>query len=160
MAETVSMAFLGMSIQCARCHDHPLEKWTNDDYSAWSVYLPGFAPKVGEVITRSGDGNRTIFSASDGELIQPRTGRPRLPRPLNGDSIAFDDPGDRRGHLVAWLTAPRIHILVVRSSIASGRTSWAWESLKKLTTCGSQIRRVTRPCYLPWRNDSLTINTI
>ncbi|HSG70588.1 MAG TPA: DUF1549 domain-containing protein, partial [Planctomycetaceae bacterium] len=31
-AETVSMAFMGMAINCARCHDHPLEKWTNDDY--------------------------------------------------------------------------------------------------------------------------------
>ena len=32
MSETTSQAFLGMSIACAKCHNHPLEKWTNDQY--------------------------------------------------------------------------------------------------------------------------------
>ena len=32
LAETVSVAFLGMSINCAQCHNHPLEKWTNGQY--------------------------------------------------------------------------------------------------------------------------------
>src|SRR2546428_11060388 len=32
LAETISQAFLGMSINCARCHNHPMEKWTNDEY--------------------------------------------------------------------------------------------------------------------------------
>ncbi len=41
MAETVSMAFLGMSINCARCHDHPLEKWTNDDYYGMANLFAG-----------------------------------------------------------------------------------------------------------------------
>ncbi|MCA9012975.1 MAG: DUF1549 domain-containing protein, partial [Planctomycetaceae bacterium] len=36
MAETVSQAFLGLSIGCAKCHNHPLEKWTNDQYYAFA----------------------------------------------------------------------------------------------------------------------------
>ncbi len=32
MTENVSQAFLGLSIGCAKCHNHPLEKWTNDQY--------------------------------------------------------------------------------------------------------------------------------
>ena len=32
MAETASQAFLGMSIGCAKCHNHPMEKWTNNQY--------------------------------------------------------------------------------------------------------------------------------
>src|SRR5207249_10624835 len=32
MAETTSQAFLGMSIGCAKCHNHPMEKWTNNQY--------------------------------------------------------------------------------------------------------------------------------
>ncbi|MFM7867816.1 MAG: DUF1549 domain-containing protein, partial [Planctomycetaceae bacterium] len=36
MAENVSQAFLGLSIGCARCHNHPLEKWTNDQYYAFA----------------------------------------------------------------------------------------------------------------------------
>ncbi len=73
MAETVSMAFLGMSINCARCHDHPMEKWTNDDYYGWPTSSPGSAARAGGRID-SGDGNRVIFVADSGELIQPRTG--------------------------------------------------------------------------------------
>ena len=36
LAETVSVAFLGMSINCAKCHNHPMEKWTNDQYFAFA----------------------------------------------------------------------------------------------------------------------------
>jgi len=32
MSEAVSLTFLGMSINCAKCHNHPMEKWTNDQY--------------------------------------------------------------------------------------------------------------------------------
>ncbi len=41
MSENVSMAFLGMSIGCAKCHDHPLEKWTNDQYYGMANLLRG-----------------------------------------------------------------------------------------------------------------------
>ena len=47
MAETVSMAFLGMSINCARCHDHPLEKWTNDDYYGMANLFARSAARAG-----------------------------------------------------------------------------------------------------------------
>jgi len=39
-------------------------------------------------------------------VIQPRTGKPQPPRPLQGEAIPFDDTGDRRIHLANWLTAP------------------------------------------------------
>src|SRR5256885_3763083 len=32
LAENTTQAFLGMSVQCAKCHNHPMEKWTNDEY--------------------------------------------------------------------------------------------------------------------------------
>ena len=106
MAETTSMAFLGMSIQCARCHDHPLEKWTNDDYYGMANLFARVRGKGWGGDFRNGDGNRTVFTVPDGELIQPRTGKPQLPRPLEGESISFDDTSDRRIHLAKWLTAP------------------------------------------------------
>jgi len=102
MAETVSMAFLGMSINCARCHDHPLEKWTNDDYYGMANLFARVRGKGSE-----GDGNRVIFVADNGELIQPRTGRPQLPRPLDGKAAAFDSTVDRRRALADWLTDPK-----------------------------------------------------
>ncbi len=100
MAETVSMAFLGMSIQCAHCHDHPLEKWTNDDYY-------GMANLFARVRGKDGNDGRIIFVADSGDLIQPRTGRPQLPRPLDAPPVAFDSTADRRLVLADWLTDPK-----------------------------------------------------
>lgn len=106
MTETVSMAFLGMSINCARCHDHPLEKWTNDDYYGMASLFARVRGKGWGGDFRNGDGNRTIFLAERGEVIQPRTGRPQLPRPLEGTAISLEDEVDRRTVLADWLTAP------------------------------------------------------
>jgi hypothetical protein len=106
MAETVSMAFLGMSINCARCHDHPLEKWTNDQYYGLANMFSRVRGKGWGGDSRSGDGNRVIFTASAGELIQPRTGKAQPPRPLDGVAVAFDSTIDRRVPLADWLTAP------------------------------------------------------
>ncbi|MDB5289578.1 MAG: hypothetical protein JWL69_819 [Phycisphaerales bacterium] len=99
-AETVSVAFLGMSVNCAKCHNHPLEKWTNNQYFA-------FANLFSRVRTKnaSGEGNFVVFAAADGELIQPLTGKPQPPAPLDGPSIAFDDPTDRRVHAADWLVS-------------------------------------------------------
>ena len=106
MVETTSMAFLGMSIQCAHCHDHPNEKWTNDDYYGMVSLFARVRGKGWGGDFRSGDGNRTIFLVDQGEVLQPRTAKPQPPRPLDGAAIGFDDPRDRREHLVRWLTAP------------------------------------------------------
>ena len=107
MAETFSTAFLGMSIQCARCHNHPLEKWTNDDYYGMVSLFARVRGKGWGGDFRSGDGNRTIFTTTAGEIIQPRTGKPQPPRPLNGQAISLATSGDRRAHLVEWMTSPK-----------------------------------------------------
>ncbi|HUG92466.1 MAG TPA: DUF1553 domain-containing protein [Planctomycetaceae bacterium] len=106
MAETVSMAFLGTSIQCAHCHDHPLEKWTNDQYYGMANLFARVRGKGWGGDFRSGDGNRMIFTVESGELIQPRTGRPQPPRPLDAEPLPLDDPRDRREYLAEWLTSP------------------------------------------------------
>ena len=106
MVETTSMAFLGMSIQCAHCHDHPNEKWTNDDYYGMVSLFARVRGKGWGGDFRNGDGNRIIFVDDQGEVLQPRTGRPRAPKPLDGDAISFDLAADRREHLARWLTAP------------------------------------------------------
>ena len=100
MAETTSVAFLGMSINCAKCHNHPMEKWTNDEYF-------GFANLFARVRTKSGtaDGDRIIFAATQGDLVQPLRGKPQPPRPLDGKALSLEDPGDRREALAEWLTS-------------------------------------------------------
>lgn len=107
MVETTSMAFLGMSIQCAHCHDHPNEKWTNDDYYGMVSLFARVRGKGWGGDFRSGDGNRTIFLADHGEVLQPRTARPQSPKPLDAQPISFDDPADRRENLANWMTSPQ-----------------------------------------------------
>lgn len=101
LAETVSTAFLGMSIACAKCHNHPMEKWTNDQYFA-------FANLFSRVRSKNGTGadERVVFADNTGDLVQPLRGRAQPPTPLDGQPGALDAPEDRRLALARWLTAP------------------------------------------------------
>ncbi len=101
LSETVSQAFLGMSINCAKCHNHPMEKWTNRDYYSMANLFARVRVKTGVA-----EGDRIIFVASSGDLNQPLTGRPQVPRPLEGKEFPIDSPEDRREHLADWLVAP------------------------------------------------------
>jgi hypothetical protein len=100
-AETTSQTFLGFSMNCAKCHNHPMEKWTNDDYY-------GFANLFARTRFKSGgtEGDNIVFAAEEGELVQPLTGQPQAPRPLEEKPLPPDFAGDRRTELAAWLTAP------------------------------------------------------
>ena len=106
MAENVSQAFLGLSIGCAKCHNHPLEKWTNDQYYAFANLFARVRAKGWGGDARNGDGERTLYVDSSGDLLQPRTGRPQPPAPLDAPALPADFSGDRREALAAWLTAP------------------------------------------------------
>lgn len=105
MAENVSQAFLGLSIGCARCHNHPLEKWTNDQYYAFANLFSRVRAKGWGGDGRSGSGQRTLITVSEGELLQPRAGKPRMPAPLDEDPVPFDDERDRREILADWLVS-------------------------------------------------------
>jgi hypothetical protein len=101
LSETTAQAFLGFSMNCAKCHNHPMEKWTNNDYFGMANLFARVRFKNG-----SGEGENIVFSTSSGELTQPLTGKPQPPRPLEGQPIAFDDPRDRRAVLAAAVTSP------------------------------------------------------
>ena len=106
MAENASQAFLGLSIGCAKCHNHPLEKWTNDQYYAFANHFSRVRAKGWGGDPRNGNGVRTVVLADTGELIQPIRGKPQKPTPLDGTPIDFDFEGDRRVPLANWMTAP------------------------------------------------------
>lgn len=106
MSENVSQAFLGLSIACAKCHNHPLEKWTNDQYYGMANLFARVKAKGWGGDFRNGDGLRTLYVSNKGDLIQPLTGKPQPPTPLDGEALSFDEPTDRRIHLAKWLTAP------------------------------------------------------
>jgi hypothetical protein len=99
--ETTAQLFLGVHIQCARCHNHPFERWTQDDYYGFAAFFSRVRQKKGQPAD-----DEVIFSARDGEVRQPRTGRVMKPKALGGPVL--DDPAnpDRRVPLAAWLTGP------------------------------------------------------
>jgi hypothetical protein len=101
LTESASMAFLGLSLTCARCHNHPLEKWTQDEYY-------GFASLFARVKLKDGDtaGDEVVSSASDGEVLHPRRGVAMAPRPLDSPAIEPGATRDRRAFFADWLAQP------------------------------------------------------
>jgi hypothetical protein len=100
LTETTSLTFMGTSITCARCHNHPLEKWTQDQY--WSL-----ANLFAQIAIKNGDrgGEFSIQSTSEGDVLHPRRGVPMPPAPLDGKPWTQSSK-DRREHFADWLTAP------------------------------------------------------
>ncbi len=107
MAENVSQAFMGLSINCAKCHNHPLEKWTNDQYYAFANLFARVRAKGWGGDTRSGDGKRTLYTVASGELLQPKSGRPQPAAPLDAPALPDSEGVDRREALAEWLTSPK-----------------------------------------------------
>lgn len=106
MTENACQAFLGLSIGCAKCHNHPLEKWSNDQYYAMANLFSRVRAKGWGGDGRNGDGIRTLYVSSSGELIQPSLGKPQPPAPLDAEPMKFDDTRDRREVLAEWMTDP------------------------------------------------------
>jgi hypothetical protein len=101
LTEATSLTFLGMSITCCRCHNHPLEKWTQDQY--W-----GMANLFSRVALKNGDRSDEVLvqALPSGDVPHLRRGVPMPPAPLDAKPLPLDDPADRRAYFADWLTAP------------------------------------------------------
>ncbi len=104
--ETTAQLFLGVRIQCAKCHNHPFERWTQDDYYGFAAFFSRIKRKAGSLPE-----DEVVYGADAGEVKQPRTGKTMKPKALGGPT--FDDSGspdpnmlDRRESLARWLTGP------------------------------------------------------
>lgn len=100
LTEATAVTFMGMSITCARCHNHPLERWTQDQY--WQ-----FANLFSRVGLKNGDrvGAVDVQSLGIGEALHPRRGVAMFPTPLDGKALPLDSTADRRKYFADWLTA-------------------------------------------------------
>ena len=100
LTEATTTTFLGFSINCAQCHDHPLERWTLDDYYGMANLFARVRLKDG-----TSEGEAIVLPVADGEILHPTRSQTPPPRPLDGRALALSDPADRRQHLAMWLTA-------------------------------------------------------
>ena len=103
LAETTAQVFMGVRLQCAKCHHHPFEAYGQDDYYGLAAYFARIRTKNSTEFGLFGR-EQVIYVANAGEVRQPRSGRVMPPRPL-GDAPA-DDPFDRRRALARWLVRP------------------------------------------------------
>jgi hypothetical protein len=97
--ESVAQVFLGARLQCAKCHNHPFERWTQDNYYGMASFFHRVQRKT------AGRPDETfIFTTRSGEVTQPRTGQTMKPwLPVAGEvDIAAD--ADRRKAFADWLT--------------------------------------------------------
>ena len=102
LSENVAAAFLGQRLMCARCHNHPLEKWTQKQYYQMANLFSRVGVKNGNQA-----GEQIVFAKSSGDVNHPRLLRPLEPAPLDGLAMALDSADDRRLHFAKWLTDPK-----------------------------------------------------
>ena len=102
LAETTSQVFLGVRIQCAKCHNHPYEKWTQNQYFQMAAFFSRVSNKAGERKDEP-----VIFLANSGEVNHPKTGKQVAPCALDSTPIDKSFEGDRRSVLADWLTSPK-----------------------------------------------------
>jgi hypothetical protein len=105
-AEEVSQLFLGVRIGCAKCHNHPGERWTQDDYAGLAAFFSRLTYRDGPFFIEVYDKEETVLATRTGELVHPRTGRVTFPKFLGGETVTAGDEGDRREAFARWLTAP------------------------------------------------------
>jgi hypothetical protein len=100
VADTAQV-FLGLRLQCAKCHHHPYERWSQDDYYG----LAGFFARLG----RKGGGEPPPYYSArqrtTGE-VNPRTGQPIEPKLLDGPVLKVAAEDDPRHKLVDWMAKP------------------------------------------------------
>jgi hypothetical protein len=96
--DDTAQLFLGMRIQCARCHHHPFERWSQDDYY-------GFASLFTRIGNKGDDpSNPRLYVLAEGNATNPVTGRERSPKPLGAPEMTDLGPSvDPREKLADWL---------------------------------------------------------
>jgi len=100
--ETTAQLFLGVRIQCAKCHNHPFERWTQDDYYGFAAFFSQIGRKKGNL-----PDEEVVYATGSGDVNQPRTGRTMKPKALGGPVLDNPATQDRRVRLAAWLASPQ-----------------------------------------------------
>ena len=103
LAGRTARVFLGMRLECAQCHDHPFEPWTQEDFWGFAAFFARISRPRGKLETVS-----TVMQVRDvdrGEVMMPKSTTPVSPKLLNADEVLTDEKSHaRRKKLTAWLT--------------------------------------------------------
>jgi hypothetical protein len=101
-----SQLFLGVRLECAKCHHHPFEKWGQDDFYSFAAYFARLDHKGTGLSPPISGGEEIVLVGKRGEVKHPVTQAVMSPRPLFGAAPPVDENGDPRASLAAWMTSP------------------------------------------------------
>ncbi|QEL17253.1 DUF1549 and DUF1553 domain-containing protein [Limnoglobus roseus] len=113
LAPMVSQLFLGVRLDCAKCHQHPSEKWSQRDFYSFAAFF-GRIGRKGTGISAPISGSEEIIFASEspatgkrrgGPVKHPLTGEEMTPTPLLGSPMEIAPEDDPRVKLAEWVTA-------------------------------------------------------
>jgi Protein of unknown function (DUF1549)/Protein of unknown function (DUF1553) len=101
IATNVSQVFLGVRIECSRCHNHPWEKWTQEDFWGFAAFFG----RMGVKDTYENDESEITLKPA-GEVISPKTKQRVQAKYLDGATEIEGLDEDIRVKLATWITAP------------------------------------------------------
>jgi hypothetical protein len=116
--ETTARLFLGVRLQCAKCHNHPYDRWTQDDYYNWAAVFGRIDYQIVSNQRRDRldkhefNGEQIVVLKDEGEVQNARTGQDAEPTFLGGYSPPLHPIEDRLMPLADWLTAPENELFV------------------------------------------------
>ncbi|MBY0523803.1 MAG: DUF1553 domain-containing protein [Gemmataceae bacterium] len=99
-AETAAQLFLGVRLQCAKCHNHPFEAITQTDYYGLAAYFA----RVQRKGSAFGLDDEVIYLANGGEVNHPQTRKPQPPSAFGASAGTLGADDDRRQRFADWLT--------------------------------------------------------
>lgn len=102
----VSQLFVGVRLECAKCHHHPFEKWGQDDFYGFAAYFAKIGRKGRGVSPPISGSEEFFFASTKGSVRHPVTGAEQPPKPLWGEASVDADVEDPRDVLAAWITSP------------------------------------------------------
>ena len=103
LTEATTQLFMGVRLECAKCHQHPFESISQADYYSMSAFFSRVGSKNSEEFGLFGR-ETVIMVKAAGEVNHPRTGKKLSPTPLGGE--AMEHLFDRRIPFAEWLTGP------------------------------------------------------
>ncbi|HXG08516.1 MAG TPA: DUF1549 and DUF1553 domain-containing protein [Gemmataceae bacterium] len=111
-AEATAQVFLGIRMQCAKCHNHPFDRWTQDDYHSLAAFFARVQYRILENNRRDRfdkhefDGEQIVWLDRQSELKHPRTGENLRPLFPGAETPPLAPDADRLQALADWIARP------------------------------------------------------
>lgn len=104
--EDTAQLFLGMRLGCAKCHHHPFERWSQQDYYQFEAFFSQVGLKVSHFNPQTNMPDMVYIKEQVPQAINPRTKQPVKPAGLGGATIEGSAYEDVRHQMVDWMAAP------------------------------------------------------